>query len=98
MIWLVKEKIMPRMPKKLPNIQINSEKELIARYDNAFAQIQNADNEIEHEYLIKLTDAEKLILHLSLQQIHVFSGGPISIEQVMIKCIEMIKINIESKH
>ena len=84
------------MPKKLRNIEVNSEEELKAFFDDAANQINNADDFIENDYLIKLTDAEKLILHVSLQQLHTIMGNPIAIEEVMVKCLEMIKI--ETKH
>ena len=86
---------MPYMPKKinLHQVKINNENDLEKHFSTAMDAITNADNVTEHQFIISLTDAEKLVLHLALQTAHVMSGGPRTIEEVMTKAVNMEKVS-----
>ena len=86
---------MPYMPKKinLHQVKINNENDLEKHFSTAMDAITNADNVTEHQFIISLTDAEKLVLHLALQTAHVMAGSPRTIEAVMTKAVNMEKVS-----
>jgi hypothetical protein len=86
------------MPKKrkLHEVKIGSDEYVEEFLPRAFQDIENADNIIENQYIIKLTDAEKLILHLALQTAHLVTGNPRSILEVMSKAVNMEKVSKSS--
>ena len=54
--------------------------------------VENADNTVENGYIIQLTDAEKLSLHMALQMQSALNGNPNILKILINKAAKMEKI------
>ena len=76
----------------MKNFNLNSKKDLDTVLDLMASQIENADNTVENGYIIQLTDAEKLSLHMALQMQSALNGNPNILKILINKAAKMEKI------
>jgi hypothetical protein len=76
----------------MKNLNIKSNADLEAILDHAAKQIEESDNTINNQYIINLTDAEKLSLHVTLQMHSAMNGNPEILKTLISKAAKMEKI------